>query len=143
MTDSPAVASLRRKLESHLEELFGGCEADPDGDFMLAHGSTMTWLRPMDWEDGRTIVRVWAVTNVDVRVGPELARFLLNENANQVFGGFALDPAKRTVAFGHTLLGDFLQRKELALAIAGVVNAADEYDDRIKARFGGKLFTET
>jgi hypothetical protein len=102
----------------------------------------VTFVRPLDWKDGMTIVCVWSLTNVGLPGGPELARFLLIENANLIFGGFAFEPGRQAVAFGHTLLGSYLQRKELGVAIGAVARTADEYDDLIKARFGGRLFTE-
>ena len=143
MADSPAVADLRTKLERHLRELAAEVMTDPDGDFVIPQGSTLTFVRPLDWRDGKTVVRVWAVTNTGLgHAGPELAKYLVTENAKLVFGGFALDREKGLVGFGQTLLGDYLQRKELETAIGAVASTADEYDDKIKARFGGRLFTE-
>jgi hypothetical protein len=75
-------------------------------------------------------------------VSGELARFLATESGKFIFGGFALDEERRNVIFGHTLLGDFLSRKELAEAVEAVSTTADFYDDQIKARFGGRLFSE-
>ena len=42
----------------------------------------------------------------------------------------------------HALLGDFLNGEELAVAVNTLADTADEYDDRIKARFGGHSFAE-
>jgi hypothetical protein len=87
---------------------------------------------------------VWSITNVGVRVDPELTRFLLTENRRLAFGGFGLDEARRSVVFAHSLIGDAdsLARSELEAAVGAVATTADEYDDEIKARFGGSLFAE-
>jgi hypothetical protein len=142
MTESEAVATLRTTLEKHLNEAFGGYQVDQDGDFVVRHGSSVTYVRPMEWAADQTIVRIQSIINVGMRVDAELTKFLATENGKLVFGAFALNEEKPAIAFGHTLLGDFLQRKELEMAIAAVATTAEEYDDQIKERFGGKLFTE-
>lgn len=142
MSESEAVATLRKTLEKDLQEIFGSYRVDKDGDFMIDHDGTMTWIRPVPWAEDQTIVRIWSITNVGVRVDPELTKFLVTENGKVVFGGFSLDESKPAVLFAHTLLGDFLQKKELEVAIAAVVVTANQYDDMIKERFGGTKFTE-
>lgn len=142
MDEPEQVAALRRKLERYLEELFGGSQTDPDGDFVIGSGSAPVWIRPIELSGGRTGVRIWSITNVDARVDDELTRFLATENGRLVFGGFQLSEDGSTVAVGHTLLGEFLNRKELEVAVAGVGLTADHYDDVIKERFGGRLFGE-
>ena len=142
MGEGERVATLRRKLERYLEELFGDVAVDVDDDFVIGSGSAAVWITPGELFGGRTGVRIWSITNVDVQVDDELTRFLAAENRNLLFGVLHLAKEQDSVAIGHTLLGDFLNREELKTAITAVVEAADAYDDRIKARFGGRLFTE-
>jgi type III secretion system-like peptide-binding chaperone len=142
MPDSEAVSTLRTTLGGYLQEIARAHQTDADGDFVLVHDQGVMWLRPLDWVEGRTIVRVWSITNVGLRADSELARFILTENAKLIFGGFSLDPERPAVAFGHTLLGDVLQRKELEVAIGAVASTTGHYAEQIKARFGGRLFTE-
>ncbi|MEX2644844.1 MAG: hypothetical protein WD249_01150 [Gaiellaceae bacterium] len=142
MAATAPVDVLRGTISRYLQESFGSYDVDADGDFALRRGSTVTWIRPLPWADGQTIVRIWAITNLDVRVDGELTRFLATESGRFVFGGFHLDEERRAVLFGHTLLGDFLSRKELADAVEAVGSTADHYDDQIKARFGGRIFAE-
>ena len=141
--DEPAsVSALRTKLERYLQELFGSFEVDPDGDFVIGSGSAPVWIRPIELPGDRTGVHIWSITNVDVRVDDELTRFLVTENGRLVFGAFELADDQPTVAVGHTLLGEFLNRKELEVAIAAVGTTADHYDGLVKERFGGRLFGE-
>jgi Putative bacterial sensory transduction regulator len=144
MAGPEQLAALRRTMEHHLEASFGGVRRDDDGDFVIHHGSAQTHLRPLELPGGGTAVRVWSITNVGVRVDPELTRFLLTENRRLAFGGFGLDEARRSVVFAHSLIGDAdsLARSELEAAVGAVATTADEYDDEIKARFGGSLFAE-
>ena len=141
MGDSEALADLRTALESHLRGAFGGVEVDSDNDFVVTKGSAKVFIRPL--EQGEfTLVRIWAITNVGVTIDGGLTRFLVTENAALPFGKFILDERGPSVQFGHTLLGDFLNREELEVAVGAVAERADEYDDRIKERFNGRLFTE-
>ncbi len=59
-----------------------------------------------------------------------------------IFGKFSFDPNKHNIFHEHTLLGDFLNRKELEFAIMAVAFTADKYDDETQAQFGGKKFGE-
>lgn len=130
----------RERLEEQLRQsgiMFG---VDQDGDLAVPFGNTITFIRPLE-ESGRKVVRVWAITNVDLELSDELTRFLATENAKLAFGGFEVDGSHK-VAFSYTLLGEYLQRAELEAALAAVALAADRYNDEIKSRFGGKLFGE-
>ena len=142
MTGSAPLALLGQTLERYLKDSFAGYEENAEGDFLVRHGSTVTYVRPAEWTDGQTVVRIWATMNLGMRVDGELTRFLATENGQFLFGGFHLDESRPAVVFGHTLLGDFLSRKELEEAVVAVASTADEYDDRIKARFGGRLSSE-
>ena len=142
MTEVEAVAALRRKVERYLEELFGAYEVDADDDFVVASGSAAVWVRPIELVADRTGVRIWSVTNLDLRVDDELTRFIATENANLLFGVLYLEEGRPAVAVGHTLLGEFLNRRELEVSVTEIAEAADRYDDQIKARFGGRLLTE-
>ena len=132
----------RTQLEEQLKEIGVTYDVDRDGDFAVTRGNSITFVRPLE-HDGGTLVRIWAITNVNLTLTDELTRFLLTENASVGFGGFEADESGK-VAFSHTLLGgqDVLQRHELEAALAGVASAADRYNDEIKVRFGGKLFGE-
>jgi hypothetical protein len=136
------VEELRRRLERYLDELFGGHQTDPEGDYVVPFGSALAFLRPIEIYGGQTAVRVWAITNVDVPVTDELTRFVATENGKLVFGVLSVDEQRGAVLLGHTLLGEFLNREELKVAVAAVATVADGYDDEIKSRFGGRLFTE-
>jgi hypothetical protein len=132
----------RRRLEEQLREIGIPYGIDRDGDIAIPYANTTTFLRAFD-QAGRPVVKIWAITNVDVPISDELTRFLLTENATLAFGGFQADESGR-VGFSHTLLGgELLQRRELETALTVVVATADRYNDVIKARFGGKRFGES
>jgi hypothetical protein len=142
MQDSPAVAALREKLDGYLQGTPIDVSVDDEGDFMVPYGAAVTWVRPVDWTEGRTLARVWSITNVGVPVNGELTKYLLTANASIVFGGFRVEPAPPSVVLVHYLLGDYLNRNELLTAVAAVATTANHYGPQIKARFGGRLFNE-
>src|SRR5688572_21245479 len=113
MASTDPVALLRETLERYLEESPLDFTVDADGDFAVPRGSAVTWIRPLEWTDGQTIVRIWSITNAGVRVDGELTRFLAVESGKLELGAFSLDEARSSVLLGHTLLGDFLSRREL------------------------------
>lgn len=94
------------------------------------------------WTDEKTVVRIFSITNVDLENGPALARYLVTENFHLLFGHLAYDEAENKVWFIHNLLGDFLDKDELTTALRMVATQANHYDDVIKERFGGRLFSE-
>jgi type III secretion system-like peptide-binding chaperone len=142
MIDSPEVERLRAKLEGCLRQSLTNVGVDESGDFMVRYESAIVWIRPEAWTEGRTLARVWSITNVAMRLDGELARFLLAANARIVFGGFRLEPSPPATVLVHVLLGDYLNRNELLTAVASVATEADRYGPEIKARFGGRLFDE-
>jgi hypothetical protein len=72
-----------------------------------------------------------------------LALQLLEMNALLRFGAFAYVPAGDVIIFSHTLLGGAtLDSEELNTTIRDVAIIADEYDDRIAARYGGQTMQD-
>lgn len=137
----PALAELRGRVEEHLRRQYGAAPTDRSGDFTVALGPAMVWVRP-EVVDGRALVRVWAITNTGMSVGDDLARFLLETNARLPFGGLALDERQPAVVFADDLLGDYLTGAALALVVAMAAGTTAEVASTIKDRFGGRLFGE-
>jgi hypothetical protein len=131
--------ALRERVERYLDELGIAHAADADGDLVVTHGNAVTCLVPYEHE-GFALVRIFARTN-EVALSDELARYLLSQNSRLEIGGFSWE-APGWVAFSYTLLGEFLQRRELEASVSAVASSADHYNDEIKARFGGRLFGE-
>jgi hypothetical protein len=138
-----AVAALRTSLEAYLQADFPGFEVDRDRDYVIRRGRTRVLIRPTEHQ-GQTFVRIYSMTNVGVTIDGALTRFLATENAGLAFGKFHLgeEGSAPYVALGHTLLGDFLNRAELEVAVTAVAEADDRYADTIKSRFGGRRFTD-
>ena len=85
----------------------------------------------------KVAVRSMAPVAIGSSLAPEMMKFLLNRNAGFIFGAFGVDP-KGTVGFGHTILASSMDVDELGASVRTVLQVADEYDDQIVARWGGK-----
>jgi hypothetical protein len=136
------LEGLRTKVREYLLDAFGVVDVDPEGDFSLPHGSSRVFVSLHDWTGGRHVVRVFAVTNREVEVTPELTRFLATANNELLFGKFSLLDDRRIVLFEHALLADFLDPEELKVTVAAIAVGADDYDDRIQEIAGGKRFVD-
>lgn len=137
-----AVVKLRGMIETTLSSMVEGYGADDHGNYVLGLESARVFVVPAWVEEDKTVIRVFAITNLDVPVTAELTRYLLEKNMEFVFGGFALDVENGAVWFNHNLLGDFVAPEELETTMAAVAHTADQFDDEIKGRFGGRLYVE-
>jgi hypothetical protein len=91
-----------------------------------------------DKPEERALVRVMAQVVAGVRPEAPLMRQLLILNGQLRFGAFAYVPEGSLIMFGHSILGgDTMDVKELLATVHDVALVADEYDDRIVARYGG------
>jgi hypothetical protein len=93
---------------------------------------------PKSKHNDRAVVRVVAQVVAGVRPEPSLFRQLLILNGQLRFGSFAYVPDGDLIMFGHSILGGAgMDPKELVATVHDVALVADEYDDRIVARYGG------
>jgi hypothetical protein len=114
--------------------------------------STQIHIRILDWgknKDGepRSLVRISAPLLRGVAPAAALYEYLAREAPRLWFGNIACwddeeEKGKLALTLGHTLLGDYLDEEELRSAMYGVLNSADELDDKLQARFGGKRWTD-
>jgi hypothetical protein len=137
------LAVVRERIQRIVTEQFDKApEQDSDGDYMLPMGDVHVMVAPRAPAGGPVVVRIFAVTNVNVTVSPELGLFLARLNFGLMFGRFALDAEHRAIWFDETLLGDQFSDEELRFAIGVVASTADQWDDRLKQMFGGATYQE-
>jgi hypothetical protein len=135
--------AVRERIERVTSELVGNPPArDEDGDYVIPMGDVHVIVAPRAAPSGPLLVRVFAITNVAVTVGPELGLFLARLNFGLTFGRFALDAEHRSIWFDEILLGDRFEDEDLRFIIRIVAGTADEWDDRLKHMFGGSTYQE-
>jgi hypothetical protein len=139
----PAVATkVREMIEDTLGYMIDRYVVDEFGNYVFGFDSARVFVVPTWVEEGPSVIRVFAITNMDVPVTGALTSYLLEKNLEFVFGGFALDAPRGAVWFNHNLLGEFTTPEALEATVAAVAETANEYDDAICERFGGRLYTE-
>jgi hypothetical protein len=133
----PAQEACYGRVQELMTQLFGEeAGADPNAPaFVLRRGSADVHVSVAALGD-KAVVAVFSWVATGVTPSEELLRYLLTENVNFVFGGFALG-ADNTVVYQHTVLGDTVDKDQLRASIRAVAGVADDYDDKIAARFGG------
>jgi hypothetical protein len=57
------------------------------------------------------------------------------------FGAFGID-SEGDIFFEHTIIGTKCSIDELRASVVAVINAADEYDDKIMAQYGGRRYID-
>lgn len=138
-----AVVALREKIEETLVELLEGYAVDERGSYVLGLDTARVFVVPTWLDDKATVIRLFAITNLDVPVTMQLTTYLLAKNLEFVFGAFALDAEHGAVWFTHNLLGQETSSEELEATLAAVAETANQHDNEIKTTFGGRLYTET
>jgi hypothetical protein len=139
MTGPSHLAALREACKRYLTNAGLKFMIDMDDDFVLTFDDGVrVFVMPREVPDGRTVVKIETLCVKGMRVDGDLGIFLAEENARTLFGKLALYPELQEIHFEHALLGDYLNQEELAIAVQLVALSTNEYDDRIKERWGGK-----
>jgi hypothetical protein len=130
----------------HIEKALGKSPAFrkvEDNLYVVKQGSSYVMISvvptgPKSHHNDRAVVRVVAQVVSGVRPEASLFRQLLILNSKLRFGAFAYLPEGDVVLFAHSILGgESMDEKELIATVHDVALVADEYDDRIVARYGG------
>lgn len=114
--------------------------------------STEVHIRIVDWgknKDGepRSLVLITSPILRGVTPTPALYEYLVREAPRLWFGAVQVyedsnNPGTVHLLLSHTLLGDYLDEEELMAAMYGVMHSADELDDLMQKRFGGKRWKD-
>lgn len=134
------VEATRTRVQRYLTDEFGPITIDGEGDFSVQHESTRAFARVLEWGEN-TVVSVFAPILFDVQASPALYEYVALKGSDFIFGHIDLfQESDGTLAlhFRNTLLGDFLDPDELVSTVVGVAVTANQLDDELQGRFGGK-----
>jgi hypothetical protein len=127
------------KIERWMRELYGKfpCPKSEVPGLALFMGSAQVEVLVFPWgkDDAIITARSYVVTGAELT--PDLMRFLLRENHNMRFGAFGVDE-RGDIVFEHTIVGSTCDKLELEASVNAVLEIADDYDDKIVERWGGK-----
>src|SRR3954464_8933586 len=136
MFESPVHQETVNKLREYLGELFEEPYHDPENDhFYVRYGTTVLEIsvEPHGTEEAVVVIMSYCVQ--DVELEEELLAGLLELNHQMPCGHFSV--VGNDIFFAHSLFGRSLDPRDLLRAITAVASVADDYDDRIVARYGG------
>jgi hypothetical protein len=133
------VAITADRVGTFLERLADSVlRTSPDAFDVIAGGAPVRVS--VASEDGRTVVEVGAVTNRGVPVSERLFRWLAEHGQDSRFGhlGCTVEDDVATVYCRYAVLGDFLDREELRLAVLAVSLAGAAARSSVADEFGGE-----
>lgn len=127
------------KISTWMDELFGKfpCKRQDVPGFVLFMGSALVEVLVFPWGDEDAIIHTRSHVVTEAELTPDLMRFLLRENSIMRFGAFGVDE-EGDIIFEHTIVGSTCDKLELQASVTAVLEIADEYDDKIVERWGGR-----
>lgn len=141
--ESNAQRACYERIVPWMKALFGEAAVifEDEPLFIITIGSAVASTRVVPWgeDDALITTRSFVVTDIDIT--PELSYYLLRANNGIHFGRFALDN-ENDIVFEHSLVGSACDQVELKHSVNTVIRIADDYDDEIVARWGGKRALE-
>lgn len=147
-----AVDVITAKVQRMLVGSFNDVRLTKDGGFALPMGSTVVFVEIKEWtpdkdDNPRSLVYLWSPLGREVPISPELFEWAATEGRQKWFGGVAVqknaDGKTAFVSYDHTLLGTTVDPDELSSAVNMVGWTADDLDDVVTTKFGGKRYTDS
>jgi len=154
------IEVVRAKVERYAKEIFQNISIAPDGDLQFRFESTKIEIRVRHlktWQNeedrayhirhGLPTVRVdiWAFVLIDVPRSPGLFKWVATEGQNWNFGGAKVklnDDGLAHLIFSYAISGSTLDPGELKNAALMVARTANNLDEDLQKRFGGKRFVD-
>ena len=130
-----------RKVKEYLGELFEEPYHDPENNhFYVRYGTTVLEISVEPYGSEEAVVTIMSYCVQDVEMEDDLLLGLLELNHQLLCGSFSV--VGNDIFFAHSLFGSSLEPRDLLRAITSVATLADDYDDRIVARYGGQTALE-
>ncbi len=141
MSESSVHQETFEKLKEYLGEFFDEPYHDPENDhFYVRYGTTVLEISVEPYGSEETVIAIMSYCVQDVELDEELMAGLLELNHQMACGHFSV--VGNDIFFAHSLFGRNLDPRDLLRAITAVATVADDYDDRIVARYGGQTALE-
>ena len=135
---NPAEVATSLLIEKTLQNSPAYRKVD-DSLYVIKQGSAYVMISVLPWGNDKACLRCTAQLVKGITVDGKLALELLELNSYLRFGAFAWDPGQETVLFVHSMLdGHTLDPDELSATLRDVALIADEYDDKLVAKYGGQ-----
>ena len=135
---SEAQEQCYQRFKGWMDKLFGHIpwETLDEPGFGLFMGSAWVEVHIYPWKED-AVINIRSTVATGTSLTPDLLNYLLRENAVLRFGAFSINQ-QGDVLFEHTIVGSTCDPKELETSVIAVLKTADDYDDPIVSRWGGK-----
>jgi len=110
--------------------------------FVMAKGSAFLYAHVKPWGEDRSVLQVYAPVVFGAEMTLDLALYLLQENDSMRFGAFSVGE-DGTIFFNHNIVADSMDKEEFKASILAVLMGADDCDDEIVQRWGGRRASDT
>lgn len=128
-------------VQEVLPELFDDIYHDEaDGHFYVRYGSTVLEISVDAYGPKEAVVTIMSYCVQGVEEPDGLPTTLLELNHALPLGAFSM--VGSDIFFSHSMFGRDLLPRTLLSAVAAVADIADEYDDRLCAKYGGQTALE-
>ena len=138
-----SVEEVKEKVRRILTDHFGSVRVNRDGVVFFENESAIGIVEVVDWGDGDTIVKVQSPLLRDVDLTPEVFRWVAVEGQQKWFAHARVsvdadNPRKGAILWEYDILGNALDPEELMHCVGAVMAVANEIDDDLQKRFGGR-----
>lgn len=111
--------------------------------YVIKQGSAYVMINVLKWGKDRAMVRCHAQLVQGIDLDAKLATELLELNAHLNFGAFAWERDNQAILFTHTIVGgETLDSAELLATLNDVALIADDYDDKLRNKYGGQRMVD-
>jgi hypothetical protein len=140
--NNPAAKQASDRIEELLKDSPAYRKID-DGLFVVKQGSSLIMITVHPWRATHVVIRLTAQLVKGVNMEVPLALELLELNAIMRFGAFAFIKQGNVIVLSHTLLErELSDADEFLETVRDFAFVADDYDDRIAARYGGSTMRD-
>jgi hypothetical protein len=141
----PTVDQVKNKVLRLMAKNFEIKTTDSEM-IIVRHESSMLSVVVEEWDNDRdghnTVVKISAYVLWDVKRTPQLYEWVATSGQGYLWGRMACndaDVASEThLCYERNILGDNLDEPELISAVTSLLMKANELDDELQKKFGGK-----
>ena len=141
----PTVDQVKNKVLRMMAKNYN-ITTDDDGDVILRHESAALSVSVLEWQPDRegrnTVIQISAPILWEVKRTAALYEWVATTGQSFIFGRTACnasaDAALTHIAFEHNIFGDNLDEPELVATVAALISTANDLDDELQKKFGGK-----
>ncbi|MBC7248056.1 MAG: YbjN domain-containing protein [Actinobacteria bacterium] len=141
--ETEAQKNVYEMIVPWMKEIWGELARFPEDQpvIVVDVGSTLALVVVFPWGEDEAVIETRAMVTKGTELTPDLLRYLLENNERMRFGSFAVG-SNGEIFFIHSIVGSTCDKNELRASTRAVVSTADEYDDKIVQRWGGKRMSD-